>query len=100
MKYTPHPMEEHTQKKFGQTLKKFKALFSIITNENKRKEYLPMDTKEKLSEAKRRGISIKMVALNTDIKPSTLYAFNCGKINLVKEKEDKVIAFLDKVLNL
>lgn len=93
-------MEEHTQKKFGQTLKKFKALFSIITNENKRKEYYPMDTREKLSEAKRKGISIKMVALNTDIKPSTLYAFNCGKINLVKEKEEKVVEFLDKMLNL
>ena len=61
---------------------------------------MPMDTREKLSEAKKRGISIKMVAIYTEIKPSTLYAYNCGKINLVKEKEDKVIDFLDKVLGL
>lgn len=59
-----------------------------------------MNTREKLSEAKRKGISIKMVALHTDIKVSTLYAYNCGKINLVKEKEDKVVEFLDKVLGL
>lgn len=59
-----------------------------------------MTTREKLSEAKRRGISIKMVAIHTDIKPSTLYAFNCGKMNLVKEKEDKVVEFLDRMLGL
>lgn len=58
-----------------------------------------MNTKERLLEAKKRGISLKMIAIHTEININTIYSYNCGKTRLSKEKEEKINKFLDEVLN-
>ena len=52
-------------------------------------------TKERINQAKEKGITLKMLSKATDIKVSTLYSFNCGKSNLSKEKEEKLNKILD-----
>ena len=54
-----------------------------------------MQTKERLRKAREQGITLKMIALATDINLNTIYAYSCGKINLCKEKEEKINKVLD-----
>ena len=54
-----------------------------------------MDTRERINQAKSRGITLKMIANAAEIKVSTLYSYNCGKSNLSKEKEEKINKSLD-----
>lgn len=56
----------------------------------KEREVVQVNTREKLIQAKEKGITLKMIAQITDINVSTLYSYNCGKSNLSKEKEEKV----------
>lgn len=49
-----------------------------------------MNLQEKIIIAKRKGISIKLIAELTNINVSTLYAVSSGKRNLSPEKEEKV----------
>lgn len=49
-----------------------------------------MNLQEKITIAKRKGISIKLIAELTNINVSTLYAVSSGKRNLSPEKEEKV----------
>lgn len=58
-----------------------------------------MNTKERLLEAKRSGISLKMISIYTEININTIYSYTCGKTRLSKEKEEKINKFLDEVLN-
>ena len=59
-----------------------------------------MTTKEMIKEARERGITIKQLAEITNIKVKTIYNYNCGRTNLSKEKEEKIINALSIILNL
>lgn len=52
-----------------------------------------------LQQAKQQGINIKYIATQTDINVTTLYSFSCGRRNLSKEKAEKVLQFLNTILN-
>lgn len=54
-----------------------------------------MLTRERLRKARERGITLKMIALATEINLHTIYAYSCGRINLCEEKEEKINKVLD-----
>ena len=53
-----------------------------------------MTLREKLLQCKEKGISIKYIAEQVNIKPATLYAFTSGRRNLSPEKQEKIERFL------
>ena len=53
-----------------------------------------MTLREQLLECKQKGLSIKFIAEQTNIKPTTLYAFTSGNRNLSPEKQEKILHFL------
>lgn len=66
----------------------------------KKKVGQKMKTKEKLNQAKEKGITLKMISSASDINVSTIYSYNCGKSNLSKEKEEKLNKILDFFLGV
>lgn len=59
-----------------------------------------MELKEKLLKVKNLGVTIKFIALKTEINEATLYSFSCGKRELSKEKAEKLNKVLDNILSL
>ncbi len=59
-----------------------------------------MDTRELVKQAREKGITIKALADITNINLKTLYNWNCGRSNLSKEKEEKIINALSIILDL
>ena len=59
-----------------------------------------MELKEKMLKVKNLGITIKFIALKTEINEATLYSFSCGKRDLSKEKAEKLNEVLDNILSL
>lgn len=53
-----------------------------------------MTLREQLLECKQKGLSIKFIAEQTNIRPATLYAFTSGNRNLSSEKQEKILHFL------
>jgi len=50
--------------------------------------------------AREKGITIKAISDITNINLKTLYNWNCGRNNLSKEKEEKIINALSIILDL
>lgn len=59
-----------------------------------------MSLREKMLLLKKNGISIKFMALKTEIAESTLYAFSSGARELSKEKAEKLENLLNLLLSL
>ena len=59
-----------------------------------------MSLREKMLSLKKDGISIKFMALKTEIAESTLYAFSSGARELSKEKAEKLENLLNLLLSL
>ena len=57
-----------------------------------------METRQKLKEARKKGITIKYLALLSNIKANTLYQYNCGYRNLSIQKEQKIQKILEDIL--
>lgn len=58
-----------------------------------------MTLREKLTIAKEKGLTIKLISYLTEINEATIYSFSRGKRNLSKEKGEKVDFVIDKVFN-
>lgn len=59
-----------------------------------------METREMIRIAREKGITIKAISDITNINLKTLYNWNCGRNNLSKEKEEKIINALSIILDL
>lgn len=59
-----------------------------------------MSLREKMLSLKKDGVSIKFMALKTEITESTLYAFSSGARELSKEKAEKLENLLNALLSL
>ena len=53
-----------------------------------------MFLKEKIDYLKTKGLTIKLISNQTNIKENTLYNFTSGKRNLSSEKEEKIENFI------
>jgi transcriptional regulator with XRE-family HTH domain len=59
-----------------------------------------MNTQEKIEYLKKSGITIKLLSKLSNIAESTLYSYTSGKRNLSIEKEEKLSAILDNLINI
>lgn len=59
-----------------------------------------METREMIRQAREKGVTIKAISDITNINLKTLYNWNCGRNNLSKEKEEKIINALSIILDL
>lgn len=84
-------------KNFGQSKIILLQEFLYINREERRDI---MSLREKMLSLKRDGVSIKFMALKTEITESTLYAFSSGARELSKEKAEKLENLLNTLLSL